>query len=72
MQVLAQPFDSAPRLLALDLVGSIAVLSMLPGVAHSRLLMAAADSLMAIVSMWTTVAMLLMYLGIQTGERPKR
>jgi hypothetical protein len=35
-------------------------------------LMAAADSLMAIVSMWTTVAMLLMYLGIQTGERPKR
>jgi hypothetical protein len=59
-------------LLALDLVGSIAVLSMLPGVAHSRLLMAAADSLMAIVSMWTTVAMLLMYLGIQTGERPKR
>lgn len=54
-------FVAAP-LLVLDLAGSIVVLSMLPGVAHSRLLMAAADSILAIISMWTTVAMLLIYL----------
>jgi hypothetical protein len=56
-------FVIAPLLL-LDLVGSIGVLSLLPDVAHSRLLLALVDCVLAIVSMWTTVAGLLMYLGV--------
>ena len=62
-------FFVAIPLLLLDLVGSFVVLSALPGVAHSRLLMALADSAVAVVSMWTTVAGLLMYLGILDAER---
>ena len=39
--------------------------------AHSRLLLALADSFMAVVRMWTTVAGLLMYLGVKrAGESP--
>lgn len=63
-------------LLAIDLGGSFVVLSALPGVAHSRALMAIADSLMAVVSLWTTVAALLMYLGLSgaewTADPPRR
>jgi hypothetical protein len=63
-------FVMAP-LLALDFVGSFVILSLLPDVAHSRLLLALADSLMAVVSMWTTVAGLLIYLGVKrAGEFP--
>ena len=51
-------------LMAVDLVGSFLVLSSLPGVAHSRWMLGLADSLLAVVGMWTTVAGLLMYLGI--------
>jgi hypothetical protein len=58
-------------LMALDFVGSFAVLTLLPDVAHSRLLLALADSLMAVVSMWTTVAGLLIYMGVtRAGESP--
>jgi len=60
-------FVIAPLML-LDLAGSIGVLSALPDVAHSRWLLAVADSLLAIISMWTTVAGLLMYLGITRSE----
>lgn len=60
-------FVIAPLLL-LDFGGSIAVLSALPGVAHSRWMLAAADSAMAVVNMWTTVAGLLMYLGTRDAR----
>jgi hypothetical protein len=64
-------FGVMAPLLLLDFVGSFAVLSALPGVAHSRWMLAAADSLMAVVSMWTTVAGLLIYLGVTgAGESP--
>lgn len=60
-------FVLAPLLL-LDLVGNVVVLSALPGVAHSRWMLAVADSAMAIVNLWTTVASLLMYLGLTRGR----
>jgi hypothetical protein len=60
-------FVIAPLML-LDFGGSIAVLSLLPDVAHSRWMLAVSDSLLAIVSMWTTVAGLLMYLGVMRSE----
>jgi hypothetical protein len=56
-------FVIAPLML-LDFAGSIGVLSLLPGVAHSRGLLALVDCVLAMVNMWTTVAGLLMYLGI--------
>lgn len=63
-------FVMAP-LTVLDLAGSFVVLTALPGVAHSRWMLALADSLMAIVGMWAEVAGLLIYLGMSgAGERP--
>jgi hypothetical protein len=62
-------FVIAP-LLVLDLVGNIVVLSALPGAAHSRWMLAIADSAMAVVNLWTTVATLLMYFGLRpAGKR---
>jgi len=52
----------APMML-MDLVGNIFVLTAMPGVAHSRWLLGLADSLLAVVEMWSTVAGLMMYLG---------
>jgi len=60
-------FVIAPLML-LDFGGSIAVLSLLPDVAHSRWMLALSESLLAIVSMWTTVAGLLMYLGLAEAD----
>ena len=57
-----------------DLVGSFFVLSALRGMSHSRVALAAADSALAVVSQWTTVAALLLYLGMApvaaTAEAP--
>ena len=51
-------------LLLLELVGSFAVLNLVEKAAYSRLLLAVADSLLAVGGQWTTVAVLLMYLGL--------
>ncbi len=53
-------------LMVIDLGGLLAV-SWLPGLAHSRWMLGLADSFLAIVGMWTTVAGLLMYLGLGPG-----
>jgi hypothetical protein len=48
----------------LTLAGSALILKLLNGAANSRVLQAVADSLLAVVSQLTTVAVLLIYLGI--------
>ena len=55
-------FVMAPLML-IDLAGNIVVLISMPGVAHSRLLLGLADSVLAVIGMWSTVAVLMMYLG---------
>jgi hypothetical protein len=62
-------FWVALPLVLLDFGGSFVVLSALPGVAHSRWLLALSDSVMAVVGMWTTVAGLMMYLGLTDAGR---
>jgi hypothetical protein len=62
-------FVLAPLML-IDLVGNIGVLLAMPGVAHSRWLLGLADSLLAVVGMWGTVAGLMMYLG-RTADPPQ-
>ena len=37
---------------------------------HSRLALALADSALAVIAQWSTVAVFLMYLGIVGGARP--
>jgi len=65
-------FVIAPLML-IDFAGNIAVLVSLPGVAHSRWLLGLADSLLAVVEMWSTVAGLMMYLGrIENPPQAKR
>jgi hypothetical protein len=61
----------APLALA-GLVGNYAVLGALPGAGHSRLLLALADSALAVLAQWTTVAALLMYLGITASRASSR
>jgi hypothetical protein len=62
-------FVIAPLML-IDLAGNIVVLTSMPGVAHSRWLLGTADSLLAVVEMWSTVAGLMMYLG-RIGNPPQ-
>lgn len=57
-------------LMLIDLGGNIAVLISMPGVAHSRWMLGLADSLLAVMGMWATVAGLMMYLG-RTGDPPQ-
>ena len=65
-------FVIAPLML-IDFGGNIAVLVSLPGVAHSRWLLGLADSLLAVVDMWSTVAVLMMYLGrVENPPQAKR
>ena len=62
-------FVLAPLML-LDLLATYLVLGGLTGVAHSRLAIALADSALSVGGQWTTVAILLMYLGvIDTGQK---
>lgn len=49
-----------------DLAGSFVVFDALPGVGHSRVLLALADSALAVIGQWSIVAALLIYLG-RTG-----
>jgi len=56
-------FVVAPLAL-LDLMGSFFLLGAVPGAAHSRWMLAIVDSLWAVVGMWSTVAGLMMYLGV--------
>lgn len=48
----------------LELAGSFYLLAALPDAAHSRWILAAVDSLWAVVGMWSAAAGTLMYLGI--------
>ena len=62
-------FVLAPLML-LDLLGTYLVLDGLKSVAHSRLAIALADSALSVGGQWTTVAILLMYLGmIDAGQK---
>ena len=54
----------------IDLGGNIVVLISMPGVAHSRWLLGLADSFLAVMGMWSTVAGLMMYLG-RIGNPPQ-
>jgi hypothetical protein len=62
-------FVIAPMML-IDLGGNVLVLTTVPGVAHSRWLLGMADSLLALIEMWSTVAGLMMYLG-RIGNPPQ-
>jgi hypothetical protein len=50
----------------LDLVTSFVVLSAVEKTAYSRLLLAVADSLLALCSQWMTLALMLVYLGLRS------
>jgi hypothetical protein len=56
-------------MMALDLAGTVLSFSALQA-AQSRALFAVADSLLAVIGQWTTVAVLLMYFGLAGPERP--
>jgi hypothetical protein len=51
-------------LMAADLAGSYLILSALHGAAYSRVVIALADSALSVGGQWTTVVVLLMYLGV--------
>ena len=57
-------FFVALPLTVIDLVGSYVVLDALPGVAHSRPLLALADSVLAVIGQWSTVAAVLIYASV--------
>ena len=50
-------------LLVIDLVGTFLILEALPGAGSSRLLLALADSVLAVAGQWTTVAAVLIYVA---------
>jgi hypothetical protein len=56
-------FGVVAPLMVIDLVGNVLVLTSIPGGAHSRWLLGLADSVLAVIEMWSTVAVLMMYLG---------
>ena len=72
-------FFVALPLLVIDLFGSFVILDALPGAGESRLLLALADSALAVAGQWTNVAAVLIYVGQvsrpatgrQAGHRPK-
>jgi hypothetical protein len=52
----------------MELVGSFVVLNRLEDAVHSRVVMAVADSLLAVAAQWMTAAVLLLYLSIRAPE----
>jgi hypothetical protein len=59
-------------LMAADLLGSYLVLSALDQAAYSRVVIAVADSVLSVGGQWTTVAVLLMYLGVVRPAPPAK
>ena len=59
-------------LMAAGLVGSFLVLGAFEETAYSRVLMAVADSVLSVGEQWTTVAVLLMYLGVVRPAAPAK
>jgi uncharacterized membrane protein len=59
-------------LMAASLVGSFLILGAFEKAAYSRVAMAVADSLLSVGGQWTTVAVLLMYLGVVRPPAPAR
>jgi hypothetical protein len=59
-------------LMAASLVGSYLVLSALHEAAYSRAVIAVADSVLSVGGQWTTVAVLLMYLGVASPATPAK
>src|SRR5262249_43889006 len=53
----------------IELFGSFVVLNRLEEAVRSRIVLACADSVLAVVSQWMTVAALLMYLGTRGADR---
>jgi hypothetical protein len=62
-------FFVALPLLVIDLFGSFVILEALPGAGESRLLLALADSALAVAGQWTTVAAVLIYVAQAHGLR---
>jgi hypothetical protein len=62
-------FFVALPLVVIDLFGSFVILDALPGAGHSRLLLALADSALAVAGQWTTVAAVLIYVARAHGLR---
>ena len=56
--------------MALDLVGSYLVLGAFAGETSSRAMIALVDSLLSVGGQWSTVVVLLMYLGLVPAEQP--
>jgi hypothetical protein len=52
-------------MMILDLVGSFMVLARLQGLTHSRIALALVDSVFSVGGQWTTVIVLLLYLGVE-------
>jgi len=59
-------------LMAASLVGTFLILGAFEQAAHSRVLMALADSLLSVAGQFTTVAVLLMYLGVASPAAPAK
>jgi hypothetical protein len=59
-------------LMAAGLVGSFVVLGALQDAAYSRVAIALADSVISVGGQWTTVAVLLMYLGVANPAAPAK
>jgi len=57
-------------LMTVGLVGSFLVLGAFDDAAYSRVVMAVVDSLLSVGGQWTTVAVLLMYLGVVRPATP--
>jgi len=55
-----------------SLVGSFLVLGAFEEAAHSRVVLALADSVLSVAGQWTTVAVLLMYLGVAKPAAPAK
>ena len=59
-------------LMAASLVGSFLILGAFEDAAYSRVVMALADSVLSVAGQWTTVAVLLMYLGVASPAAPAK
>jgi hypothetical protein len=59
-------------LMVASLVGSFLILGALEKAAYSRVVMAVADSVLSVGGQWTTVAVLLMYLGVIRPAAPAK
>jgi hypothetical protein len=59
-------------LMAAGLVGTFLILGAFEDAAYSRVVMALADSVLSVAGQWTTVAVLLMYLGVASPATPAK